>query len=157
VPHQISPQPVFPGSPAPESWPPLTHKISSTSHPLKPRAFNMCGDVATPNLYAVAQQYCLQAPDTRTTVMGRRSGSSSSNDDVERAGPHGLDMGPSWMPWESPVCPRICMPPCVCEHGIISVSCASRTSCFPLSPMCSIHTAARPGLFPHRLLHAASA
>jgi hypothetical protein len=48
----------------------------------------MCGDVATPNLYAVAQQYCLQAPDTRTTVMGRRSGSSSSNDDVERAGPH---------------------------------------------------------------------
>jgi hypothetical protein len=53
---------------------------------LNARAFNMCGDVATPNLYAVAQQNCLQAPDTRTTVMGRRSGSSSSNDDVERAG-----------------------------------------------------------------------
>src|SRR5262245_45803776 len=48
--------------------------------------FNMCGDVATPNLYVVAPQNCLQAPDTKTTVMGRRSGSSSSNDDVERAG-----------------------------------------------------------------------
>src|SRR5262245_35354368 len=47
----------------------------------------MCGDVATPNLYVVAQQNCLQAPDTKTTVMGRRSGSSSSNDDVERAAP----------------------------------------------------------------------
>jgi hypothetical protein len=34
------------------------------------RAFNMCGDVAAPNLYAVAQQNCLQAPDTRMTVMG---------------------------------------------------------------------------------------
>ena len=56
---------------------------------LRPRAFNMCRDVATPNLYAVAQQNCLQAPDTKTTVMGRRSGSSSSNDDVERAGPEG--------------------------------------------------------------------
>src|SRR5215467_12172588 len=54
--------------------------------PERGRAFDMCRDVATPNLYAVAQQYCLQAPDTRTTVMGRRSGSSSSNDDVERAG-----------------------------------------------------------------------
>src|SRR5256885_11318320 len=54
------------------------------------RAFNMCGDVATPNLYAVAQQNCLQAPDTKTTVMGRRSGSSSSNGDVERAGATGL-------------------------------------------------------------------
>ena len=54
------------------------------------RAFNMCGDVATPNLYAVAQQNCLQAPDTRMTVMGRRSGSSSSNDDVERAVLHGV-------------------------------------------------------------------
>src|SRR5262245_61100178 len=49
----------------------------------------MCGDVATPNLYVVAPQNCLQAPDTKTTVMGRRSGSSSSNDDVERAGPLG--------------------------------------------------------------------
>ena len=55
----------------------------------RPRAFNMCGDVAAPNLYAVAQQNCLQAPDTSMTVMGRRSGSSSSNDDVERAGPQG--------------------------------------------------------------------
>ena len=60
---------------------------------LDARAFNMCGDVATPNLYAVAQQYCHQAPDTRTTVMGRRSGSSSSNDDVERAGPRRLRVG----------------------------------------------------------------
>src|SRR5215468_4077630 len=50
----------------------------------------MCGDVATPNLYVVAQQNCLQAPDTKTTVMGRRSGSSSSNDDVERAALWGL-------------------------------------------------------------------
>src|SRR5215468_4251142 len=59
----------------------------------------MCGDVATPNLYVVAQQNCLQAPDTKTTVMGRRSGSSSSNDDVERAdlsglGKQGLDVFP---------------------------------------------------------------
>ena len=51
------------------------------------RAFNMCGDFATPNLYAVSQQNCLQALYTRMTVMCRRSGSSSSNDDVERAGP----------------------------------------------------------------------
>ena len=49
------------------------------------RAFNMCGDFATPNLYAVSQQNCLQALYTRMTVMCRRSGSSSSNDDVERA------------------------------------------------------------------------
>jgi hypothetical protein len=59
--------------------------------PHKRRAFNMCGDVAAPNLYAVAQQNCLQAPDTSMTVMGRRSGSSSSNDDVERAAPKALD------------------------------------------------------------------
>jgi len=53
------------------------------------RAFNMCGDFATPNLYAVSQQNCLQALYTRMTVMCRRSGSSSSNDDVERAGANG--------------------------------------------------------------------
>src|SRR2546423_11239836 len=53
------------------------------------RAFNMCGAVAAPNLYAVAQQHCLQAPDTRMTIMGRRSGSSSSNNDVERAAAYG--------------------------------------------------------------------
>src|SRR5262245_44436031 len=63
---------------------------------LKARAFNMCGDVAESNLYAVAQQNCLQAPDTRMTVMSRRSGSSSSNVDVERAGPQGQ---PSAAPW----------------------------------------------------------
>ena len=34
------------------------------------RAFNMCGDFTAPNLYAVAQQNCLQVPDTRMTVMG---------------------------------------------------------------------------------------
>ncbi len=45
-----------------------------------------------PNLYAVAQQNCLQAPDTRTTVMGQRSGSSPSNDDVERAAPKALPL-----------------------------------------------------------------
>jgi hypothetical protein len=45
----------------------------------------MCGDVTAPNLCAVAQQNCPQTPDTRMTVMGRRSGGSSSNDDVERA------------------------------------------------------------------------
>src|SRR6185295_8692431 len=33
--------------------------------PLKDRAFNMCGDFATPNLYAVSQQNCLQALYTR--------------------------------------------------------------------------------------------
>ena len=60
--------------------------LNDLGEALKPRAFNMCGDVAPPNLYAVAQQNCLQAPDTRITVMGQRSGSSSSNDDVERAG-----------------------------------------------------------------------
>jgi len=49
----------------------------------------MCGDFATPNLYAVSQQNCLQALYTRMTVMCRRSGSSSSNDDVERAAPFG--------------------------------------------------------------------
>src|SRR5438105_14072942 len=38
--------------------------------PFMARAFNMCGDVAAPNLYAVAQQHCLQAPDTRMTIMG---------------------------------------------------------------------------------------
>src|SRR5688572_28912949 len=43
------------------------------------RAFNMCGDVAAPNLYAVSQQNCLQALDMRMTIMGQRSGSSSSN------------------------------------------------------------------------------
>jgi hypothetical protein len=58
------------------------------------RAFNMYGDVAAPNLYAVAQQNCLQEPATRRTVMGQRSGSSSSNDDVERAGPGG-----AWGHW----------------------------------------------------------
>src|SRR5256885_14835883 len=63
------------------------------------RAFNMCGDVATPNLYAVAQQNCLQAPDTKTTVMGRRSGSSSSNGDVERAGPCPLSTLPQERRW----------------------------------------------------------
>ena len=57
--------------------------------PVMARAFNMCGDVAAPNLDAVAQQNCLQAPDTRMTVMGRRSGSSASNDDVERAARYG--------------------------------------------------------------------
>src|SRR5215475_11682552 len=56
----------------------------------------MCGDVATPNLYVVAQQNCLQAPDTKTTVMGRRSGSSSSNDDVERAGVKGAFFFVRW-------------------------------------------------------------
>jgi hypothetical protein len=50
----------------------------------------MYGDVAAPNLYAVAQQNCLQEPATRRTVMGQRSGSSSSNDDVERAGLKGV-------------------------------------------------------------------
>jgi hypothetical protein len=50
------------------------------------RAFNMRGEVATPNLYAVSQQNCPQVPDTRMAVMCRRSGSSSSNNDVERAG-----------------------------------------------------------------------
>jgi hypothetical protein len=54
----------------------------------------MYGDVAAPNLYAVAQQNCLQEPATRRTVMGQRSGSSSSNDDVERAAPEGF--GPLW-------------------------------------------------------------
>src|SRR5437764_1487280 len=43
----------------------------------------MCVEVATPNLYAVSQRNCRQAPDTRMTDMGRRSGCSSSNDDVE--------------------------------------------------------------------------
>jgi len=51
------------------------------------RAFNMCGDIATPNLYAVSQQNGLQALGTRVTIMCRRSSSSSSNDDVERAAP----------------------------------------------------------------------
>ena len=41
-------------------------------------------------IYAVAQQNCLQVPDTRMTVMDRRSGGSSSNDDVERAAAKGL-------------------------------------------------------------------
>jgi transposase len=48
----------------------------------------MRGEVATPNLYAVSQQNCPQVPDTRMAVMCRRSGSSSSNNDVERAAPH---------------------------------------------------------------------
>jgi len=68
-----------------------THVLRT--YPIWGRAFNMCGDVATPNLYAVAQQNCLQAPDTRTTVMGRRSGGSSSNDDVERAAHMGVGTG----------------------------------------------------------------
>jgi hypothetical protein len=63
--------------------------------PPKGRAFNMYGDVAAPNLYAVAQQNCLQEPATRRTVMGQRSGSSSSNDDVERAAPKGV-LGAWW-------------------------------------------------------------
>src|SRR5438105_8269154 len=46
----------------------------------------MCVEVATPNLYAVSQRNCRQAPDTRMTDMGRRSGCSSSNDDVESPG-----------------------------------------------------------------------
>jgi hypothetical protein len=50
----------------------------------------MCGDIATPNLYAVSQRNCLQALGTRMTIMCRRSGSSSSNDDVERADAMGL-------------------------------------------------------------------
>ena len=61
--------------------------------PFTPRAFNMCGDFATPNLYAVSQQNCLQALYTRMTVMCRRSGSSSSNDDVERAARYGVCYG----------------------------------------------------------------
>jgi predicted nucleotidyltransferase len=64
---------------------------------LQDRAFNMYGDVAAPNLYAVAQQNCLQAPATRRTVMGQRSGSSSSNDDVERAGPARLSRTTPWL------------------------------------------------------------
>src|SRR6266478_1326137 len=46
------------------------------------------------------------------------------------------------------------MPPRVGEHGVTSVSSAPRTSCFPLSIMCSIHTPEQPVPFPHRLLHA---
>jgi HEAT repeat protein len=66
---------------------PERSKRASALEALESRAFNMYGDVAAPNLYAVAQQNCLQEPATRRTVMGQRSGSSSSNDDVERAGP----------------------------------------------------------------------
>src|SRR5438874_12996903 len=51
----------------------------------------MCVEVATPNLYAVSQRNCRQAPDTRMTDMGRRSGCSSSNDDVESPALLGLD------------------------------------------------------------------
>ena len=50
---------------------------------LEASPFNMCVEVATPNLYAVSQRNCRQAPDTSMTDMGRRSGCSSSNDDVE--------------------------------------------------------------------------
>ena len=48
-------------------WPKVADAVIEA---LKARAFNMCGDVAAPNLYAVAQQNCLQTPDTRMTVMG---------------------------------------------------------------------------------------
>src|SRR2546421_5081102 len=35
-------------------------KFDTLEGAINARAFNMCGDVATPNLYAVAQQNCLQ-------------------------------------------------------------------------------------------------
>src|SRR5437667_6469670 len=47
----------------------------------------MCVVVATPNLDTVSQRNCRQEPDTRMTVMCRRFSCSSSNIDVERAGP----------------------------------------------------------------------
>ena len=59
----------------------------------------MCGDFATPNLYAVSQQNCLQALYTRMTVMCRRSGSSSSNDDVERAAHLGATLHQKVQTW----------------------------------------------------------
>src|SRR5207248_4833914 len=58
-------------------------KTQQGSAALRGSPFNMCVEVATPNLYAVSQRNCRQAPDTRMTDMGRRSGCSSSNDDVE--------------------------------------------------------------------------
>src|SRR5207248_1345665 len=61
---------------------------------LWPSPFNMCVEVATPNLYAVSQRNCRQAPDTRMTDMGRRSGCSSSNDDVESPGPKSITLTP---------------------------------------------------------------
>jgi DNA invertase Pin-like site-specific DNA recombinase len=47
--------------------------------------FNMCVEVAMPNLYAVSQRKCRQASDTKMRVMCRRSSCSSSNIDIERA------------------------------------------------------------------------
>src|SRR5437764_7543224 len=63
-----------------------TQSIALFRETLQGSPFNMCVEVATPNLYAVSQRNCRQAPDTRMTDMGRRSGCSSSNDDVESPG-----------------------------------------------------------------------
>src|SRR5215831_3635227 len=49
------------------------------------------------------------------------------------------------------------MPPHVCEHGVTAVLHARRTSGFLWSTLCGIYAPERPVLFPHRLLHAASA
>jgi hypothetical protein len=51
--------------------------------------FNMCGEVSTPNLYAVSHRNCRQALETKIMVMCRRLSRSSSNDDVESPGGQG--------------------------------------------------------------------
>src|SRR6516225_3599572 len=48
-------------------------------------------------------------------------------------------------------------PPCVYENGVTATSRALRTSCYLLSFLYGIHVPKRLFLFPHCLLHAASA
>src|SRR5437764_10192608 len=70
-----------------------TQSIALFRETLQGSPFNMCVEVATPNLYAVSQRNCRQAPDTSMTDMGRRSGCSSSNDDVESPAPQRVELG----------------------------------------------------------------
>src|SRR5262244_3383265 len=51
----------------------------------------MCCEVATSRLYAVGLTNCRKASVSYMTVMGRRSGCSSSNSDIERCGPEAQD------------------------------------------------------------------